>query len=1029
MFKTHKSFNLENKEAKDNKTVVEKKYKTPEKKCHWMRYLFIPGICLLVILLIVPNIHSKEYYEMRHTKITVHNTNITNKSYPINLSVKQILKNTSMAKRPMMTFDDLQSSCLKQGCVIVCSNIEASFEKLSSYFEGCPQIENLTIINGIFPNNVIPSDWLENDSHQIMNLFIEDSYITKIEENAFRGKVLRNFQKLWIFGSSIKDIHQKAFFTPTQSLSEKSFKLENNASSSFSIEIGKSFFPYLQGKLKELVLYNPSAQSESLYRDFWIWFSGADEYSILETLDLSHNYFLLSQADFKYFPKLETLILRNCGLKTFPLSAFSIENVVLDMIKGISVINIQNNQLETLETKLLKVFLENEDFEKFYISGNPWICGGKDGIDVWYRKYSEKFEEGVLCGDGSRMDGTTSSPPTITSTTPTPCSKQGCDIVCSNIDATFESLSTYFQGCPLVQNLTIINGIFPNNKIPMDWLENDSYQIVNLFIKDSFITHIRNNAFSGRVFKDFQKIWIFGSSIEEIHKDSFFYRGQDQNEKSFKIENNATRIFSIDNGNSFFTYLQDNLKEVAINNPSIESSLAEPFSKWFDGINFKPSYKILKILDLSHNHLSLSPNDFKRFPKLETLILRKTRLEKLPFSAFSSDNFDKISVINIQDNRLETLEPQLIQKFMMNNNFEKFYISGNPWKCGETDDIDFWYRNFTDKFEKDVLCGDGSPMIGQTTMPPTTTASTTTPVKITDEISSSTPVTITTEISTTTVKQITPDSPSDEINLNCTKQSSDKPFIPVSIADKVGDFHFISFDQRTVKVVISKIPLGYSLMWYHLESPKDKVPVIQSGPGHNECDCDVSVLIEGLVPKQAYTFCLIGYNDSETSPLNCRSYYTGDDDPDIWLTKDAKAAVLSILILGLFLMFAIGSIAMYFTIRRYPRIAKGRRIVVANDNNSSVLIMPRKSCHSSVKKPQTRRKSDVSIGSGKTYFIPDTFDSQEYEMIRETIYFDEFPTSPPPPLPKRLSRQSTINKDDLENNYLKTIDENGTDNF
>ncbi|KAL5280674.1 hypothetical protein ACFFRR_004596 [Megaselia abdita] len=406
MFKTHKSFNLENKEAKDNKTVVEKKDKTPEKKCHWMRYLFIPGICLLVILLIVPNIHSKEYYEMRHTKITVHNTNITNKSYPINLSVKKILKNTSMAKKPMMTFDDLQSSCLKQGCVIVCSYIEASFEKFSSYFEGCPQIENLTIINGIFPNNVIPSDWLENDSHQIMNLFIEDSYITKIEENAFRGKVLRNFQKLWIFGSSITDIHEKAFLSRDLDSTEKSFKLENNASTKFDITFNRSFFPILKEKLKEIVLYNPAYQRTVGY-PFWIWFSGADEYSVLETLDLSHNYFSLAAGDFESFPKLETLILRNCGLEKFPFKAFFDEKV--DFNTKISVINIQDNKLDTLDSDLLEVFMENDNFEKFYISGNPWKCGGKDDIDVWYRNYSEKFEEGVLCGDGSPMGGATTS--------------------------------------------------------------------------------------------------------------------------------------------------------------------------------------------------------------------------------------------------------------------------------------------------------------------------------------------------------------------------------------------------------------------------------------------------------------------------------------------------------------------------------------------------------------------------------------------------------------------------------------------
>lgn len=82
MFKTHKSFNVNNNGIKCS--AVEKKDKRPEEKCHWIRYLFIPGICLLVILLIVPNIHSKEYYEKsHHAYIAVHNANITNKSFPM----------------------------------------------------------------------------------------------------------------------------------------------------------------------------------------------------------------------------------------------------------------------------------------------------------------------------------------------------------------------------------------------------------------------------------------------------------------------------------------------------------------------------------------------------------------------------------------------------------------------------------------------------------------------------------------------------------------------------------------------------------------------------------------------------------------------------------------------------------------------------------------------------------------------------------------------------------------------------------
>lgn len=158
---------------------------------------------------------------------------------------------------------------------------------------------------------------------------------------------------------------------------------------------------------------------------------------------------------------------------------------------------------------------------------------------------------------------------------------------------------------------------------------------------------------------------------------------------------------------------------------------------------------------------------------------------------------------------------------------------------------------------------------------------------------------------------------------------------------KIGELEFIPVDQTTVKVVISKTVPGVSLTWYHMKIPMDKDAVVQSDIGHQECDSEMIILIEGLVLKATYTFCLIEYNNV-TSPLNCRSYYTGDDDPDIWLTKDAQAVVLSVLILCLLLMFTFGCLFMYFTAKVFPQIVRGSRIVGTYDNLAGVNIMQKK---------------------------------------------------------------------------------------
>lgn len=287
-----------------------------------------------------------------------------------------------------------------------------------------------------------------------------------------------------------------------------------------------------------------------------------------------------------------------------------------------------------------------------------------------------------------------------------------CHFICSNLVVTTEELSPYFDGCPVVVKLTIINGHFPDNSIPSYWLSSTAnFQITNLFVDSSHITSISEKAFSANAFKDFQTICISGSSITEIHPNAFFSRhNDDQNiDKTFKLQNNHSESFSI-HDYSFLAELR-NLQALTINNPSAKQS-SNPFLiiNFFQYLYF---YK-LKTLDLSDNFLTLSANDLEIFPNLETLILRNVRLYELPYEAFSISNFNTISVINIQDNYLKSLDKHLLDSFLKNPKFEKFYISGNPWNCGNKYDIDMYYRIYSDKFEEGVLCGDGTPMRSQT---------------------------------------------------------------------------------------------------------------------------------------------------------------------------------------------------------------------------------------------------------------------------------------------------------------------------
>lgn len=285
------------------------------------------------------------------------------------------------------------------------------------------------------------------------------------------------------------------------------------------------------------------------------------------------------------------------------------------------------------------------------------------------------------------------------------CSKYDeCHFVCINVDAT---ISTYFEDCSVLESLTIINGSFPNHTIPKKWLDTKRFRIKNLFLQDCYITTIKEFAFSANVFKNFSKIWISGSSISKIDQNAFYFRFDDDVNigKSIKILNNRPKRFYIAY-KSFIALLTYNLQELVINNPALEEvSVPDTFRSWFNGLQV--SFINLEILDLSENFLTLSQNDFKIFPKLKTLILRNVGLKVLPYNAFTIANFNKLSTINVQDNIIEKLDTKLLDGFLTNDNFEKFYISGNPWKCEDKIDIDFYYIKYPKKFDENVVCEDG----------------------------------------------------------------------------------------------------------------------------------------------------------------------------------------------------------------------------------------------------------------------------------------------------------------------------------
>lgn len=275
--------------------------------------------------------------------------------------------------------------------------------------------------------------------------------------------------------------------------------------------------------------------------------------------------------------------------------------------------------------------------------------------------------------------------------------------------------------------------------------------------------------------------------------------------------------------------------------------------------------------------------------------------------------------------------------------------------------------------ESSTNASSDSPISDPST--PTTTASTSTENTSTPK-NSSTPKGSSTSASTSTTTEITTPFTYFEINIECNRGTVQTRILnsseEVGMPPLTGRFYppynetikltrpLVSFDfensrnEEEVQVVFDNI-YYYDIFLVYYPGFLDATELTNENIKSTvNCQIVVStkILVRDLVSSTVYTFCALIRHEPIQTPFQCKSYQTQTPfKRQTWIYQEQKIVILSSFLLLILFSLVIGSIMTYFLIRRMPVLIRGsKRVVMVNNRNKDVIIMPSESRNNSLQK-------------------------------------------------------------------------------
>lgn len=333
----------------------------------------------------------------------------------------------------------------------------------------------------------------------------------------------------------------------------------------------------------------------------------------------------------------------------------------------------------------------------------------------------------------------------------------------------------------------------------------------------------------------------------------------------------------------------------------------------FTGGTVEKSY--VKSVHVRYNifERTIRANTFEAIDGVEILVLAGCQIEVIERKAFHQLSF--LERLNLNDNRLQTIADGLFDELLPSYHLY-IYMHDNPWTCGcevcylKTTLSDYWWSFSMD----DDICDEPSTRGGLDADHFCSSDTCNEPIDAPPVVSTTTPATT---------------KPTVDRDSHCALQDYPPSLVVdvVKITLRNRIFRIQDNHDGTVNVTVQKHALQTNLLVWFDNSEKHSQSVLPATIVHDErcrqqlttnnsVEQTVRLEIRAQVP---YTFCVMTNITEQylVSPFNCVSYQkTEAADSDVWFRKEARTFIVTMLALGIVLIFIVGLILGYWMLRK-----------------------------------------------------------------------------------------------------------------
>ncbi|XP_076382477.1 uncharacterized protein LOC117225771 [Megalopta genalis] len=510
--------------------------------------------------------------------------------------------------------------------------------------------------------------------------------------------------------------------------------------------------------------------------------------------------------------------------------------------------------------------------------------------------------------------------------------------------------------------LSLVNCRFPGNALQKNWLSTN-LSIEELNLHSCSLSKIEDDAFADPIFKAMTSLSLLDNDLVSLGRASFQPLSR---LKSLIVQDDIVERAD-----------RDLLEHVAGTLGTLDLSGAIADQLVLRNITGAGSLGRLLSLSLQRNTIAqITDETFLGVPKVQALYLMDSSIRSLSRDSLKPMS-SSIEKLIITGNQITSLPQGLLDGVLSSHRPFFMALKGNLWNCDcglkwMQDAI----KNHSDVATDGPACASPSENVGKTFDTAVFCRQ--------DSGVTGTEQTSTSSSTGQTAAEVSTEA--EMIGVNCSTpqflaSASQRKLLSsdLKIQSRLQGFAVNSVTDESIMLKLPSRQQRLTLLWFESGDPARTV----------KCARYVSHIyqVQDIDPQTTYTICLLNDNGDTVTPLNCLAATTLPSyESRAWLRNRDQPGSLLLLALTVIMVFALGILATYLSIRKHPSLLRGsKRVMLVKKNIVDAIVLPRGV------NVEEQRGGSLKRGNAKS----------------EDGYITPLPPTPvPPPRDYRISRVS-----------------------